>query len=53
MKYVVTLEIDEEDLEGDDSIENACRIVNTQLGDNHETPWYAPRVAPLSETFSC
>jgi len=56
MQYVVILEINENELDGDDSIENACSIANhtfTILQRNSALPDGAPiTVRPLSEVIA-
>jgi len=54
MQYVVVLDIDEAFLDGDDSIEAACRLVTTSF---EHTFYYddktTPSVRPLSEVIAC
>ncbi len=52
MQYVVVLTIDEAELEGDDAIENACRIANEAL--DRGTRGVVPtQIRPLSEVIAC
>lgn len=52
MKYVVIVDIDSSLLEGDDSIENACNIINEAL-DKGSEGIVPPTVRPLSEEIAC
>ena len=53
MQYVVVLEINENELDGDDSIENACRIANHTLAAMTVLPDNEPiTVRPLSEVIA-
>lgn len=55
MQYVVLLDIDDTELDGDDSIENACRLANGPLGQPIGTTINdgVMRVRPLSEVLPC
>jgi hypothetical protein len=50
MQYVVVLDIPEDDLNGDESIENACSITREAL-EGEAGPYITVR--PLSEVIAC
>jgi hypothetical protein len=54
MRYVVILEVDEDELDGVDSVENACSIVNNAARlVMTSAPGLPFEVTPLSEEFAC
>ena len=52
MQYVMVIDIPEEELEGDESIENAARYVQVALDVGAEGT-VPPQVRPLSEIIAC
>lgn len=53
MQYVMLVEVPEQWLDGDDSIENATRVVNMQLRVSPTPSSLEVNVRPLSEVLAC
>lgn len=52
-QFVVVLHVDEADLDGDESIENATRLANEAFPPHGAEMTTTPVVIPLSEMLPC